>query len=121
MAQVVADELAEIQLLWPRFEALVGLRGRKMYAMVDTARATYAACTPVLADDDPDDLGLERGELPGGAFLCGRLKGAPPSVYDLIGPAVGELEASVQPDRSRPVVEFYRRHDEIELWLPVSG
>ena len=32
-----ADELSEIQRLWPWFEELVGLRGRKMYgaALVD--------------------------------------------------------------------------------------
>ena len=29
------EELPAIQQLWPRFEHLVGLRGRRMYAMVD--------------------------------------------------------------------------------------
>lgn len=45
------DELPAIQELWPRFEPLVGLRGRRMYAMISAG--TYAACTPVRDGDDP--------------------------------------------------------------------
>lgn len=53
MLERTRDELPAIQRLWPRFEDLVGLRGRKMYAMVDTQAGTYAACTPVKDGDDP--------------------------------------------------------------------
>ena len=38
MLERTRDELPAIQQLWPRFENLVGLRGRRMYAMVDTQR-----------------------------------------------------------------------------------
>ena len=47
MLDSTRDELPFIQQLWPRFERLVGLRGRRMYAMVDMQAGTYAACTPV--------------------------------------------------------------------------
>jgi hypothetical protein len=30
-----------------------------------------------------------------------------------------ELEAAVPIDDTRELVEFYRRHDEIELWVPI--
>jgi hypothetical protein len=76
MLERTADELPAIQRLWPRFEALVGLRGRQMYAMVDIRAGTYAACTPVRDGDEPAGLGLE-------------------------------------------TAEYYRRLDEIELWVPV--
>jgi hypothetical protein len=114
------DELPAIQRLWPRFEELVGLRGRKMYAMVDTQAGTYAACTPVREDDDPDRLGLETGTLPGGWYLRALIAGDPPALYARIGPAMQALTRLALPaDPGRPLVEYYRRHDEIELWVPV--
>ena len=114
------DELPAIQRLWPRFEELVGLPGRKMYAMVDTQAGTYAACTPVQDDDDPGRLGLETGTLPGGWYLRALIAGDPPGLYARIGPAMQALTRLALPaDHDRPLVEYYRRHDEIELWVPV--
>jgi hypothetical protein len=114
------DELPAIQQLWPRFERLVGLRGRRMYAMVDTRAGTYAACTPVRDGDEPARLGLDTAELPGGWYLRALITGEPPGLYERIGPAMRALTALAAPvDPDRPLVEYYRRHDEIELWVPV--
>jgi hypothetical protein len=120
MQQVTVDDLPHIQQLWPAFERLVGLRGRKMFAQVDTRRNTYTVCTPVRDDDDPDRLGLQLGTLPGGRYLRGCIVGEPPGVYAQIGAGMAELEAATPVDASRPLVEYYRRRDEIELWVPVS-
>jgi hypothetical protein len=115
------DELPAIQRFWPRFEDLVGLRGRKMYAMVDTQAGTYAACTPVRDGDDPGRLGLQTGTLPGGWYLRALIMGDPPALYARIGPAMQALATVAAPaDRGRPLVEYYRRHDQIELWVPVA-
>ncbi len=120
MCERTRDELPAIQRLWPHFERLVGLRGRRMYAMVDTAAATYAACTPIKEDDDPHRFGLDVGELPGGWYIRALISGDPPGLYERIGPAMQALVALADPlDASRPLVEYYRRHDEIELWVPV--
>lgn len=121
MFQRTRDELPAIQRLWPHFERLVGLHGRRMYAMVDMGAATYAACTPIKEDDDPARFGLDVGELPGGWYLRARITGDPPELYERIGPAMQSLVTLADPpDASRPLVEFYRRHDQIELWVPVS-
>jgi hypothetical protein len=121
MLEETRDELPAIQRLWPRFEDLVGLRGRKMYAMVDTQAGTYAACTPVRDGDDPGRLGLQTGTLPGGWYLRALITGDPPALYARIGPAMQALAAVAAPaDRGRPLVEYYRRHDQIELWVPVA-
>ena len=88
--------------------------------MVDTAAATYAACTPIKEDDDPHRFGLDVGELPGGWYIRALISGDPPGLYERIGPAMQALVALADPlDASRPLVEYYRRHDEIELWVPV--
>jgi hypothetical protein len=121
MQQATVDELSQIQQLWPAFEKLVGLRGRKMYAQVDERQNTYTVCTPVKEDDHPDRLGLELGTLPGGSYLRGRLVGDPPQIYERIGDGMAELEAMLPVDDTRPLVEFYRRHDQIELWVPIRS
>jgi hypothetical protein len=109
MQQTVGDELPQIQVAWPAFEAVVGLRGRKMYARVDTQADTYSVCTPVRDGDDPDQLGLD----------LGRLVGEPTQTYPLIGTGMTELQHAAPVDDSRALVEFYRRHGEIELWVPI--
>jgi hypothetical protein len=121
MLEQTRDELPAIQQLWPWFEDLVGLRGRKMYAMVDTQAGTYAACTPVRDDDDPARLGLQTGTLPGGWYLRAMITGDPPALYARIGPAMQALtRLAILVDHGRPLVEYYRRHDQIELWVPVA-
>ncbi|MGH9169435.1 MAG: GyrI-like domain-containing protein [Acidimicrobiales bacterium] len=121
MQRATVDDLLHIQEVWPAFEELVGLRGRKMYARVDSTAGTYTVCTPLREGDDPHALGLEVGTLAGGWYLRGRLVGEPPAVYERIAPGMQELEASTVPDPSRPLVEFYRRYDEIDLWVPVAS
>jgi hypothetical protein len=121
MLERTRDDLPAIQQLWPRFEDLVGLRGRKMYAMVDTQAGTYAACTPVRDGDDPGRLGLQTGTLPGGWYLRALIAGEPPALYARIGPAMQSLTRLAMPaDPGRPLVEYYRRHDQIELWAPLA-
>jgi hypothetical protein len=119
MERSTVDDLAHIQAIWPSFEDLVGLRGRKMYARADERLNTYTVCTPIKVDDDPVALGLQIGTLSGGPYLRGRLIGEPPSLYERIRPGMQELRATVEVDASRSLVEFYRRHDQIELWIPI--
>jgi hypothetical protein len=42
-------------------------------------------------------------------------------VYERIGPTFEALAQTTPPDESRPSIEFYRRHDEIDLLLPVAA
>jgi hypothetical protein len=119
MQQTTVDDLPHIQQVWPPFERLVGLRGRKMYALIDTQLQTYSVCTPVKDGDVPERLGLDLGTLPGGSYLRGSLAGEPPQIYERIGEGMQALEATAVRDESRPLVEFYRRRDQIELWVPI--
>jgi hypothetical protein len=120
MQQTTADELPQIRAIWPSFERLVGLRGRKMFARIDESAGTYTVCTPIKADDRPDRLGLQLGTLAGGWYLRGSLVGDPPQIYQRIADGMAELRATMPSDDARPLVEFYRRHDHIELWLPIQ-
>lgn len=115
--QTAADELPAIQALWPAFERVVGLRGRKMFARVDERAGTYTVCTPVQPGDE--ELGLTTGVLPGGWYLRGHLIGNPDAVYGRIAGGMAELRQAASVDEGRPLVEFYRRHGHIELWVPM--
>ena len=120
MTACCPDELSQIQQLWPWFEDKVGLRGRRMCAAAYVGAGRYMTCTPVRPGDDPESLGLDVGELPGGRFHRGRLRGDPPDLYTLIAPGFDEHESMSSVDQTRPLIEFYKRHDEIELWVPLS-
>jgi len=92
-----------------------------MYGRADLGLNTYTVCTPIRQGDNPEALRLQTGTLSGGAYLRGRLVGEPSVIYALIGPGMDELRTMVQFDTARPLVEFYRRHDQVELWVPIPS
>jgi hypothetical protein len=112
----VPDEVPAIRAGWARLEEIVGLRGRHFFGVFDGTAGEYRVCVELREGDDPDALGLERGTIDGGRYL----RGEPPAVYERIGPSVQALEALAGVDESRPVVERYRRHDEIDVLVPIA-
>jgi hypothetical protein len=114
----VPDGIEHIRRAWSELEAVVSLRGRHFYGAFDPVADDYRACVE-LRDGDEAVPGLESGTLPGGRYLRARLRGAPPAVYERIGPTFGDLTREAKPDESRPSLEHYRRHDEIDLLLPI--
>ena len=127
MFKRVADEQSAITHGWAEFEQAVGsLRGRKFYGAADEGafqgdgEGEYRICVQLRDDDDPAALGLEVGTLPGGRYARMRLEGEPPAVYGLIGPAFERLAERPDCDPGRPLIEFYRRHDTIDLLQPIT-
>jgi hypothetical protein len=108
-----ADEVAAIQAAWAELESVVPLRGNHFYGAFDGER--YRACVEVRGTS----FGLEAGTIPGGRYARERLRGDPPAVYERIGPTVEELLRTVDVDTARPVIEHYRRVDEIDVLVPV--
>ena len=114
----VPDGLPHIRRAWDELEAVVALRGRRFYGAFDAIADDYRACVEVREGDELA-AGLESGTLPGGRYLRARLRGRPPGLYERIGPTFDELTRQAKPDTSRPSLEHYRRHDEIDLLLPI--
>jgi hypothetical protein len=120
MFKRVSDFPAGISKGWADLEEAIGsLRGRKFYGAVDRAAGEYWVCVEIREGDDPEELGLEVGSLPGGRYLRARLQGEPPGVYDLIAPTFDRLAHAALPDPTRPSIEFYRRRDSIDLLMPI--
>jgi hypothetical protein len=121
MFRAVPDEIAAIRQGWAEFEAAVGsLRGRRFFGSFDAARGEYRVCAQLRGGDDAASLGLELGTLPGGRYLHSQLRGEPPGVYDEIAPTVDRMARDAHVDPSRPAIEYYRRRDVIDLYLPVT-
>jgi hypothetical protein len=114
----VPDGLDEIRRAWNELETVVPLRGRHFYGAYDPIADDYRACVEVREADDLVS-GLESGTLPGGTYLRARLRAEPPGIYERIKPTFDELMRQAPADESRPSLEHYRRHDEIDLLLPI--
>jgi hypothetical protein len=118
MFRRVADKEAEIGKGISEVEDAIGsLRGRKCFGAFEGGE--YRACVQMREGDEPATIGLETGEIPGGRYARVRLKGEPPGLYDLIAPTFELLAERPDRDPTRPGVEFYRRHDVIDLLLPI--
>jgi hypothetical protein len=115
------DDVAEFGPAFQRLEELVGTRGRKFFGAYYPREKEYRACVQLQEGDDPSSLGLETGTLPRGRYLRERLRGEPPALYERIGPTFEELLKHATSDETRPSIEFYRRHDEIDLLLPIAA
>jgi hypothetical protein len=117
MFRRVADEQAAIEQGISHVEAMIGpLRGRKCYGAFDDGE--YRVCVQIRDGDDPAAIGLEVGELPGGRYARVRLKGE--HISGLIGPTFEQLAQRPDHDVSRPGIESYRRHDVVDLLLPIA-
>lgn len=121
MFKRTADTQEAITRAWADLEERVGsLRSRKFYGVFDPATKEYRVCVEIRDGDDPQALGLETGDLPGGRYARVRLQGEPPGIYAQIAPTFQRLAKRYDRDPTRPDVEFYRRRDAIDLLLPVA-
>ncbi len=116
-----SDEQESITRTWAEVESAIGsLRGRKFYGVFDPETNEYRVCVQRRDGDDASALGLEDGTIAGGRYARQRLEGEPPALYRLIQQTMERLAARPDRDPTRPEVEFYRRHDLIELLVPVA-
>jgi hypothetical protein len=118
---LVRDDVAEMGPAWQRLEELVGTRGRRFFGAFYPSSKEYRVCVQLKEGDEPEALGLDMGTLPGGCYLRARIRGEPPGLYERIAPTFQALLKGAASDETRPSIEHYRRHDEIDLLLPIAG
>ena len=113
-------DLAQVQQAWPRFEAsLDSLHGRRMMGLVLNRQGVYRLATSKLDRDSDHSYDLEETVVPGGDYLRLTLVGTPPELYSRIGAAFDALFEQADHDPDRPLIEFYRREDEVDCLVPV--
>ena len=96
------------------------LKGRRFYGVFDEGAGKYWACVRRREQDDPTRLGLRTGTIEGGLYASERLCGDYEALVTLIAPTFEAMAARHRVDSSRPAIEFYRRHDEFVLYLPIA-
>ena len=119
MFVVAPDESDEIAPAWDHLESVLGpLRGRRFFGVFDDS-GIYRCCVQTRVGDSAASLGLESGVIPGGTYLCATIRGAQPASYALLTLTHEELRRRSERDTTRPTIEYYRRHDRIDLLMPV--
>ncbi len=109
-------------IAFEQLEASLGsVRGRKFYGVVQ--QGEYRACVAIRSDEPSDqsepDESLPLFHIPGGRYFCRRLEDFLPD-NGRIGQLVEKLINRSDFDSSRPVIEFYRSHNELTVRVPVK-
>ena len=99
-------------------EAAIPPRGRKVFGYWHPPALEYRACYARKPGDAPEELGLATGMIEGGLYRRVRLQGE--NVYAQIPEAFAALEGSSDLARDgRPWLESYRRHDAVDVHVPI--
>ena len=98
------------------------LKGRKFYGTFRPMPEgeEYFACVARMGSDDPAQLGLETGEIPGGWYARRKIRDWERDITQLavqFKDMVRVLGENVDP--SRPDIEFYRSQAEMLVFVPV--
>jgi hypothetical protein len=100
------------------------MKGRRFYGVfrILPEGEDYFACVARIASDDPAEMGLEIGEIPGGWYARRRIRDWEKDLSQLgvqFREMVRVLGENV--DRSRPEIEFYRSQAEMFVFEPVHS
>lgn len=125
VAQVKAEDPpagipAAFKLLESRMPTL---RGRKMYGVLYATSGDYFSCVK-LDDEHPDDMGFERGTIPGGRYARKKIENWSGRESQIAGWFDEVLKQCADDgltiDDGRPSIEFYRSLSELILMVPVK-
>lgn len=104
-------------------ERMESLWGSRMYGLLYPGETTaYYACVR-LDDDHSEDFGFERAEVPGGLYGRRLVRdwenkiSKLPEFFDQLQADL--IDAGFLRDSTRPLLEFYRRSDELLIMMPV--
>lgn len=95
------------------------LKKRKFYGIFFGNPEEYWACVAQTATDDPEQMGLETGTIPGGKYA----QKAVVNWHDhiaLLEKTFKQLAEQYTFDSSRPSIEYYRSITEVVLRLPIK-
>lgn len=102
-----------------RLEQIVPLKGNRFYATFDITTKEYRACVALRPEETAAQYGLPEGVLAGGSYASAKLAGAFADIVRRIAPTFQQMRQQHSRDPARLPIEFYKRHCEIVLYLPV--
>lgn len=102
-----------------KLEQVVSLKGNKFYGVFDGSKNKYSACVATNETNRETVRDLHQGIIPRGTYGCVTITGSYEDIIRQIGPAFDLLRRTYQHDPLRPDVEFYKRHTEVIVMLPI--
>ncbi|MFZ0852001.1 MAG: hypothetical protein WAO08_22700 [Hyphomicrobiaceae bacterium] len=103
-----------------RLEQVVPLKGNRFYATFDPRTQEYRACVALRHGETGKTYGLPEFTLDGGAYASTALKGEFGDIVRQIAPTFAQLRGEYMVDAQRLSIEFYKRHTEVILYLPIK-
>ena len=101
-------------------ERKVPLKGNKFYGIYNESKNEYWACVAINQENQDAIKDLAHGEIAGGVYACATLSGNYNSLLREIAPTFNALIKEYTRDTTRLPVEFYKRHTEIIVMLPIT-
>ena len=114
------DEIDSIRHSWRTLEDLFpSLSGLTFLAAFDPVAGWYRACVVRTPESDAIADALATDVVPGGDYARLRLQGEADSLYEQLPAAFAAVEGASEVDPNRPRIEYYRRHTEVHVLVPV--
>ena len=104
-----------------RLEQVVPLKGNRFYATFDALTQEYRACVALKEGETGSTYGFPEGLLAPGLYASVKLKGDFLEIIRSIGPAFERLREEHKRDQHRLPIEYYKRHTEVILYLPIDA
>ncbi len=101
-------------------EQKVPLKGNTFYGVFDEIKNEYRACVALNEVNQSATQGLDHGMIKGGTYAYAALTGSYHAIVRQIAPTFESLAEQCQRDPSRLLVEFYKRHTEVLVMLPIK-
>jgi hypothetical protein len=103
-----------------RLEEVVPLKGNRFYATFDPKTMEYRACVALRDGESGSTYGLPEFTLECGAYASAKLEGEFEDIVRQIAPTFDKLRRDHSVDERRRSIEFYKRHTEVILYLPIA-
>ena len=100
-------------------EQKIPLKGNKFYGVYNEGKNEYRACAALNETNKHLTEGLSRGIILGGDYAYTTMAGSYNDIVRQIAPAFEALAEKYERDPARLPVEFYRRHTEVVVMLPI--
>ena len=103
-----------------RLEQVVPLKGNRFYATFEPRTREYRACVALKDGESGSKYGLPEAVLAGGTYASATLKGDFADIVRTIAPTFERLRQEHKRDSGRLSIEYYKRHTEVILYLPIE-
>ncbi|HEY4484567.1 MAG TPA: GyrI-like domain-containing protein [Candidatus Paceibacterota bacterium] len=101
-------------------EQKVPLKGNRFYGVYDENVNEYKACVAISDTNREAVQDLSHGIIQGGLYAHTTLMGSYSNIVRQIPSTFKSLVSEYTRDKTRPCVEFYKRHTEVILMFPIT-